>query len=86
MEIHVSCTKSARDQLAVLHLKYRGVTVAQAESKICNALEQNPTGGSPISKSLWAVKVHPLRAIDRIDGNQVVIVAFEDSPPLTLRG
>jgi len=75
----LDCTRQARNQLATIHLKYRGGRVAFAEHQISKALRQNPTGGTVVSQNLLSITVHPLRALYEFDGARVTIVQFRDS-------
>lgn len=81
----VMAGKSARDNLAALHLKYRGQglgsVIAHADHKITKALSQNPQGGSPVAGTLLlTVKVRPLLATYEIVGQEVRILRYDDSP------
>ena len=77
--------KTARDQLTLLHLKYRqkGLrhVVAQADYKITRALKLNPHGGLPIAGTQrWSVTVRPLIATYEIVGQEVRIIRYDEKP------
>ena len=56
--------------------------VAQADHKIQRALEMNPQGGTPTGTGTWTVTVYPLRAYYSIQGDDVLIVQYEEAPPV----
>ena len=77
--------KSARDQLAALHIKYRQKrsphAVAAADYKITKALAANPQGGRPIARTkFWTVTVRPLQAKYEIVGQEVRILRYDEAP------
>ncbi len=79
-EVQIVVTKTARDQLARLQLKYRGGSVATACTKIEQAIKKNPTGGSPIPRfNQFTVTVIPIRAIYTVANNIVTITEFGDA-------